>query len=83
MDIVNDFNGNYYGTFVREKVNMRSGETDKAISVIDERFDAIGKTISKHLGHVGSLDCDVFIANDELYVLELNPQIWRRLSFFT
>ncbi|MFT7051076.1 MAG: carbamoyl-phosphate synthase large subunit, partial [Psychroserpens sp.] len=24
MDIVNDFEGNYYGTFVREKVNMRS-----------------------------------------------------------
>ncbi|WP_431137537.1 ATP-grasp domain-containing protein [Psychroserpens mesophilus] len=74
MDIVNDFNGNYYGTFVREKVNMRSGETDKAISVIDKRFDYIGEIISKHLGHIGSLDCDVFMANDELYVLELNPR---------
>ncbi|SDS38203.1 carbamoyl-phosphate synthase large subunit [Formosa sp. Hel1_31_208] len=74
MDILNDFEGHYYGTFVREKLNMRSGETDKAISVIDERFEAIGKTIASHLKHIGSLDCDVFIANDQLYVLELNPR---------
>ncbi|WP_460218944.1 ATP-grasp domain-containing protein [Psychroserpens sp. MEBiC05023] len=74
MDIVNDFEGNYYGTFVREKVNMRSGETDKAVSVIDDRFNTIGQKISAHLKHIGSLDCDVFIANNELYVLELNPR---------
>ncbi|OUS02954.1 ATP-dependent carboxylate-amine ligase [Flavobacteriales bacterium 33_180_T64] len=74
MDIVNDFEGNYYGTFVREKVNMRSGETDKAQSIIDERFDHIGQIISKHLKHIGNLDCDVFIANNKLYTLELNPR---------
>ena len=74
MDIVNDFEGNYYGTFVREKISMRSGETDKAMSVIDNRFNTIGQTISKHLKHIGSLDCDVFIANEKLYVLELNPR---------
>ncbi len=74
MDIVNDFDGEYYGTFVREKLNMRSGETDKAVSVIDKKFEAIGKKISEHLKHIGSLDCDVFIANNQLYTLELNPR---------
>ena len=74
MDIVNDFKGNYFGTFVREKLNMRSGETDKAVSIIDERFDKIGKKIANELQHIGSMDCDVFIANNELYVLELNPR---------
>jgi len=74
MDIVNDFEGNYFGTFVREKVNMRSGETDKAVSVIDSRFEDIGKIISENLKHVGNVDCDVFVANNELYVLELNPR---------
>ena len=74
MDIVNDFEGNYYGTFVREKVNMRSGETDKAVSVIDSRFENIGRIISKNLKHVGNVDCDVFVANNELYILELNPR---------
>jgi len=74
MDIVNDFEGNHFGTFVREKLNMRSGETDKAVSVIDERFNVIGKKIADHTKHIGSMDCDVFIANNELYVLELNPR---------
>ena len=74
MDIINDFNGNYIGTFVREKLNMRSGETDKAMSVIDDRFNEIGYVISKNLKHIGTLDCDVFESNGKLYVLELNPR---------
>jgi len=74
MDVLNDFDGNYIGTFVREKLSMRSGETDKALSVIDARFEAVGKTISEHLKHIGNLDCDVFESNGKLYVLELNPR---------
>lgn len=42
MDVLNDFEGNYIGTFVRQKLQMRSGETDKAISVIDKQFAQIG-----------------------------------------
>jgi carbamoyl-phosphate synthase large subunit len=74
MDVLNDFNGNYIGTFVREKLSMRSGETDKAISVIDNRFDAIGHSLGNHLKHLGNLDCDVLEKDGELYVLELNPR---------
>lgn len=74
MDVLNDFEGNYVGTFVRQKLQMRSGETDKAISVIDQRFEKIGKTIGENLKHIGNLDCDVFEHNGELYVLELNPR---------
>ncbi|MCK7591038.1 ATP-grasp domain-containing protein [Subsaxibacter sp. CAU 1640] len=74
MDVLNDFEGNYIGTFVREKLGMRSGETDKAISVIDERFNMLGKEISKNLRHIGNLDCDVFEFENQLYVLELNPR---------
>lgn len=74
MDVLNDFEGNYVGTFVREKLQMRSGETDKAISVIDKRFEQVGKIIGDNLKHIGNLDCDVFEHNGELYVLELNPR---------
>lgn len=74
MDVLNDFEGNYVGTFVRKKLSMRAGETDKAISVIDERFNQIGEIIGKNLKHIGNLDCDVFESNGELYVLELNPR---------
>jgi carbamoyl-phosphate synthase large subunit len=74
LDILNDFNGNYVGTFVREKLSMRAGETDKAISVIDNRFEKLGKLIGENLKHIGNLDCDIFDFNGELYVLELNPR---------
>lgn len=74
MDILNDFEGNYIGSFVRQKLSMRAGETDKAISIIDTRFEKIGKQISENLKHIGNLDCDVFVVDNDLYVLELNPR---------
>ncbi len=74
VDILNDFKGNYVGTFVRKKLAMRAGETDKAITLIDNRFEQLGRIISKNLKHIGNLDCDVFEYNNELYVLELNPR---------
>lgn len=74
MDIVNDFEGHYIGSFVRKKLKMRSGETDKAISIIDSRFEKVGKIISKQLKHIGNLDCDIIEKNNTLYVLELNPR---------
>lgn len=74
MDILNDFDGNYYGSFVREKLSMRCGETEKAKSVINTEISKIGEVISKSLGHFGNLDCDVFIEKNKIYVLELNPR---------
>ena len=74
VDILNDFEGNYVGTFARKKLAMRAGETDKAISVIDSRINTIGRTIGENLKHIGNLDCDIFNYNGELYILELNPR---------
>ncbi len=74
LDILNDFNGNYYGTFAKKKLSMRSGETDKAMSVINKKINNVGEIISKNLGHIGNLDCDIFIRNKIVYVLELNPR---------
>ncbi len=74
MDIVNDFNGNYFGSFAKKKLAMRCGETDKAISIIDERFETLGKKIGQNLKHIGTVDSDVFVVNDKLYLLEINPR---------
>lgn len=74
MDVLNDFKGNYQGTFVREKLSMRAGETDKAISVIDSKIEQIGKNIGQYLKHIGNLDCDVFEQDGQYFVLEMNPR---------
>ena len=74
MDVLNDFSGNYYSSFSRKKLLMRSGETDKAVSVINKELLSIGETIGKKLKHLGNLDCDVFFDGKKYYVLELNPR---------
>lgn len=74
MDIVNDFDGNFYGAFSRKKILMKSGETDVAESVINEKFLEIGKKIAEALQHIGILDCDFFISNKKIFILELNPR---------
>ncbi len=74
MDIVNNFENAYFGTFVREKLSMRGGETDKAVSVIDEQFQKLGSQLSNQLKHLGSLDCDVILSKNKIYIIECNPR---------
>lgn len=74
MDVLNDFDGNYVGTFAREKLTMRSGETDKAVSVINQNLEHIGSLLGGKLKHIGNMDCDVLYDGSDYYVLELNPR---------
>lgn len=74
MDILNDLNGKYYHSFVRKKLALRAGETDKAISVINRKFTDTGKKIGAATGHIGTMDCDFFVDNDQVYFLEMNPR---------
>lgn len=74
LDIMNDLNGSYMNTSVKMKYAMRSGETDCAITVDDPKAREIGKKISGLSHHPGNLDCDVFVADGEYYVLEMNAR---------
>jgi len=74
IDILNDFEGHFYGSFARKKISMRAGETDKAISAINEDFDLMAKKIAKKTNHIGNMDCDFFVCGKEIYFLEMNPR---------
>ncbi len=74
IDILNDLEGKHYGSFIRKKLGMRSGETDKAISVIDQNYCDIARTIAEHTGHIGNMDCDFFVRDGKVYYLEMNPR---------
>lgn len=74
LDVLNDFEAHYVGSFGREKLSMRSGETDKAMSVIIPELSNIGRILGENLKHIGTMDCDVFKCKDKFYVLELNPR---------
>lgn len=74
LDIVNDLNGNYVNTICKMKYAMRSGETDCAVTVDNEDMRNVGKRISKLSKHIANLDCDIFVKDDEIYVLEMNAR---------
>jgi carbamoyl-phosphate synthase large subunit len=75
MDILNDLNGNFVHSFVREKLSMRSGETDKAKGVFFDRFEILAKTISSKFRHIGNMDVD-FIEDQtgKVYFIDFNPR---------
>jgi carbamoyl-phosphate synthase large subunit len=74
LDIVNDLEGHHVTTFVKRKLAMRAGETDKAITVSHPALEAVGRRIGEALRHIGNLDCDVFVDGERFWVLELNPR---------
>lgn len=74
VDIMNDLGGNNRGISIKQKLAMRAGETDKAITVKNEKIYKISKLIASRLKHIGNLDIDLLEFNGEFYVLELNPR---------
>lgn len=75
LDIMNDLNGKHIGVSVKQKLAMRAGETDKAVTVDIPEVRDMGRKIGEALGHIGNLDVDVMQRADGAYcVLELNPR---------
>jgi carbamoyl-phosphate synthase large subunit len=74
LDVINDLDGRYVTTFVKLKLAMRAGETDRSVAVKDEQLEKLGWTIGQRLGHIGNLDCDVFVNEEGCCMLEMNPR---------
>ncbi|NLY70924.1 MAG: ATP-grasp domain-containing protein, partial [Clostridiales bacterium] len=60
--------------FTKEKLKMRAGETDKAISVKDDKLFDLIKDLVKKAGLRGIIDIDIFEVNGEYYISEVNPR---------
>ncbi|UKO97607.1 ATP-grasp domain-containing protein [Nostoc sp. UHCC 0870] len=74
LDIVNNLAGDHITTFVKCKLAMRAGETDRAVTVEHEDISRIGEKIGQSLRHIGNLDCDVILTAKSACVLEMNPR---------
>lgn len=74
LDILNDLYGRTVQVYVKEKLAMRAGETDKAVlrNIVD--LEEIGYRIGNALRHIGNVDCDIFEKNGTYYLLEMNPR---------
>lgn len=75
LDVINDLEGNNVAVSVKQKLAMRAGETDKAVTLDLPEVREIGHKIGTALKHIGNLDVDVMQnENGEYCVLELNPR---------
>lgn len=75
LDVINDLNGKNVAVSVKQKLAMRSGETDKAMTLNDVTLREIGRKIGMELRHIANLDMDVMQrSNGEYCILELNPR---------
>ena len=74
LDVIHDLEGKHCLTVVREKIAMRSGETDCAKVLLNPAIEAVGTAVGEALGHIGNLDMDVFVTENEIYVLEMNAR---------
>ena len=66
--------GETVSIFLKQKIKMRAGETDKSVSVKDNNlFDLISGFVEK-TGFKGIIDVDIFKVNGEYYISEVNPR---------
>lgn len=71
---VDMLSGKCTSIFVKKKIKMRAGETDKSVSVkIPALFEMIQKFVEK-CGFCGMIDIDIFEIRGTFYISEVNPR---------
>lgn len=66
--------GELVDMFIKEKVLMRSGETDKSVSVHDKKIEALIIELIDKTDFRGPIDIDVFEYKGKYYLSEINPR---------
>lgn len=71
---VDMISGKCTSIFLKKKIKMRAGETDKSVSVkIEEAFELI-KSFVEEAGFRGMNDMDLFLVDGTWYISEVNPR---------
>ena len=66
--------GEVVSIFTKEKIKMRAGETDKAVSFKDVALFALIEKFTLEAGYRGQIDIDIFKINNQYYISEVNPR---------
>ncbi len=72
VDVLNDLKGKPVAVVPKRKLSMSAGETWVAATVRSTDLHRLGMQLGEELGHVGNLDCDIFVVDGVPVVLELN-----------
>lgn len=71
IDIIS---GDIISIFTKEKIKMRAGETDKAVSFKNEELFSLIKEFVSKAGYRGQIDIDIFDIDGKYYISEVNPR---------
>lgn len=66
--------GEVISIFTKKKIRMRAGETDKSVSFKDPKLFALIEKFLLEAGYKGQIDIDIFEANGQYYINEVNPR---------
>lgn len=67
-------NGELVDLFIKEKIKMRAGETDKSISTHSEKIEELIKKMIEKTNFKGPIDIDCFEFKGEYFISEINPR---------
>ena len=56
---------------IKKKIAMRSGETDKSVTVKNDLIQKVILNLANKLGHVANLDCDIIVKDEKVYIIDL------------
>ena len=66
--------GEVVSVFLKKKIKMRAGETDKSVSFKDDGLFALIERFVSEAGYRGPIDIDIFEIGGEYYISEVNPR---------
>lgn len=66
--------GKCTSVFVKKKIKMRAGETDKSVSYKDEKLFELIRNFVETCGFRGMIDIDIFEIDGVYYISEVNPR---------
>lgn len=76
VDLLSDLSGNFEGSFVRRKLQMRDGETYRAKTIRDFSAGFDFEKLARGIGAMGLIDVDLMMRSDgSSVILDLNPRI--------
>ncbi|MDN5307377.1 MAG: carbamoyl-phosphate synthase large subunit [Eubacteriaceae bacterium] len=81
LDIFNNLNGELLTCVPKKKLAMRAGETDSAEIIENKKLFGIGEKLSRLSKHIGNLDVDCFLVDNEFYILEMNCRFGGQYPF--
>jgi carbamoyl-phosphate synthase large subunit len=75
LDVLVSGRGALVALVAKRKLLMKWGSTDKAVSVSDPSFVAVGEALASAGAFVGSIDVDLIRTPAGLVVIDVNPRL--------